>query len=62
MSSFRRHVSGGDGGGAAAVPVVKLPGTRAWVNGQTLTSTGNRDLDGEFDHWSLHVNRFVPFF
>lgn len=43
MSSFRRHT----GGGGEAVPSTRsLPGTRPWVNGQTLTSTGNRDLDG----------------
>lgn len=24
----------------------KAPGTKSWLNGQVLVSTGNRDLDG----------------
>lgn len=50
MSSFRRHT----GGGGEAVPSTRsLPGTRPWVNGQTLTSTGNRDLDGACAWWFM---------
>lgn len=31
---------------ASAAAPLRAPGTRPWVNGQSLVSSGNRDLDG----------------
>ena len=33
---------------AAAAAPLRAPGTRPWVNGQSLVSSGNRDLDGAY--------------
>lgn len=35
---------------ASAAAPLRAPGTRPWVNGQSLVSSGNRDLDGACGH------------
>lgn len=46
---------------ASAAAALRAPGTRPWINGQSLVSSGNRDLDGTCVLPTLHTRVGLPF-